>query len=103
MHPHEVLTPHVEALPDVGHGKFSLPVIFNSRNVEEMPWQGNSLAQDHGERDLVVKGQSALFFQSPMLARVGDYLWHRRMERSPFRRVRNVAQAEKLGVWRVLQ
>ena len=84
-------------------GDFPVPVIFNSRNVEENALE-RRLAQEHGAgARLGGEGGDQLFFQSPMLASVGDYLWHRGMDRSLFRLVRDVAQAEQLSVWRVLQ
>ena len=84
-------------------GSFPVPVIFNSRNVEESALE-RRLAQDHGAgARFGGEGGDQLFFQSPVLASVGDYLWHRGLDRSLFRRVRDVAQAEQLSVWRVLQ
>jgi asparagine synthase (glutamine-hydrolysing) len=78
-------------------------MIFNSRNVEESTLE-RQLAQDYGARARFGgEGGDQLFFQSPMVASVGDSLWYRGMSRSLFRRVRDVARAEQLSVWRVLQ
>ena len=84
-------------------GSFPMPVIFNSRNVEENAVE-RQLAQEYGAgARFGGEGGDQLFFQAPILASVGDYLWHRGIDRSVFRRVRDVAQAEQLSVWRVLQ
>ena len=84
-------------------GRFPVPMTFNSRNVEEDALE-RQLAQAHGAAARFGgEGGDQLFFQSPMLASVGDYLWHRGMDRSLFRRARDVAQAEQLSVWRILQ
>ena len=84
-------------------GEFPVPMIFNSRNVEESALE-RQLAQDHnaGAR-FGGEGGDQLFFQSPMVASVGDSLWYRGMSRSLFGRVRDVAQTEQLSIWRVLQ
>lgn len=83
-------------------GEFPVPMIFNSRNVEENALE-RQLAQDHGAgARFGGEGGDQLFFQSPMVASVGDSLWYRGMSRSLFRRVRDVARAEQLSVWRVL-
>lgn len=84
-------------------GDFPVPMIFNSRNVEESALE-RQLSQDHeaGAR-FGGEGGDQLFFQSPMVASVGDSLWYRRVSRSLLRRVWDVAQAEQLSVWRVLQ
>ena len=84
-------------------GEFPVPMIFNSRNVEEGALE-RQLAQEHSARARFGgEGGDQLFFQSPMVASVGDFLRYRGMSRSLFRRVRDVAQAEQLSVWRVLQ
>lgn len=84
-------------------GSFPVPMIFNSRNVEENALE-RQLAQDHGAgARFGGEGGDQLFFQSPMLASMGDYLWHRGITRSLFRRAWDIAQAEQLSVWRVLQ
>ena len=84
-------------------GEFPVPMIFNSRNVEESALE-RQLAEDHGAgARFGGEGGDQLFFQSPMVASVGDSLWYRGMSRSLLRRVRDVAQAEQLSVWRVLQ
>jgi asparagine synthase (glutamine-hydrolysing) len=84
-------------------GSFPVPMIFNSRNVEENALE-RQLAQAHGAgARFGGEGGDQLFFQSPMLASVGDYLWHRGITRTLFRRAWDIAQAEQLSVWRVLQ
>lgn len=84
-------------------GSFPIPMIFNSRNVEESAVE-RQLALDCGAgARFGGEGGDQLFFQSPVLASVGDSLWHRGITRSLGPLVWDVAQAEQLSIWRVLQ
>jgi len=84
-------------------GCFPIPMIFNGRNVEESALE-RDLALAHGATARFGgEGGDQVFFQSPLRATVGDYLWHRGLRKSVFRVAWDVAQREQLNVWGVLK
>jgi asparagine synthase (glutamine-hydrolysing) len=87
----------------LGLGSFPIPMIFNGRNVEESALE-RQLARQHGANARFGgEGGDQIFFQSPISATVGDYIWHRGLTRSVFRIAWDVAEREQLSVWRVLK
>ena len=94
-------TTHLERMLEMGD--FPVPMIFNGRNVDEGYLERN-LAQRYGATARFGgEGGDQLFFQAPIRASMGDYLWHRGIVPSALRVAWEVAQTEQLSVWRVLQ
>jgi asparagine synthase (glutamine-hydrolysing) len=84
-------------------GDFPVPMIVNGRNVEEGPLESDLARQYGATARFGGEGGDQLFFQAPIRASVGDYLWHRGLSRSALRIAWDVARAEQLSIWRVLQ
>ena len=84
-------------------GDFPVPMIFNGRNVEEVPLERELARQYGATARFGGEGGDQLFFQAPIQASVGDSLWHRGLSRSALRIAWDVARAEQVSLWRVLQ
>jgi asparagine synthase (glutamine-hydrolysing) len=84
-------------------GCFPVPMIFNGRNVEETALE-RELAQTYGATaSFGGEGGDQLFYQAPLQASIGDYVWHRGITCALLRAAWDVARTEELSVWRLLQ